>query len=139
VKRSFEKAETNPATAWISTRDGQLGVVGEAGLLTVWDIETGGLSWEAQSSGNPGGEARVSSEGRWLATVVNEQEVDLWNLRERKLTVTLERHVYPVTTLAFSKDGRWLATGDASGMAWLWPLRLAVREPLKAGLAGSDE
>ena len=61
---------------------------------------------------------------------MNEQEVDLWDLKERKLTVTLERHVYFVTTLAFSEDGKWLGTGDESGKVWLWPLRLASRESM---------
>ena len=110
--------------AWFLGEDKKIGVLSGNGIVTVFDSRTGESRWSAKGSGLITGKTVASSDGRWLATAVNEIEVDIWDMKAKGVIRTIERHVYPMTALGFSDDGKWLGTGDESGEVWLWSLEL---------------
>jgi WD40 repeat protein len=120
-----ETAGTNHWHAWFGSHENEIGTLTQEGLLRLVDFESGAVLWESRASGPISGQAKVSPEARWLAAVVGEQSVDLWDLSQPKPVRTIERHVHEITALSFSPDEQWLGTGDRAGNVWLWPLRLA--------------
>jgi WD40 repeat protein len=126
--RRFEQLGSNVWEAWFCGGAREVGILTEDGHLGTFDRVNGALLWEGVGSGRNTGLTVESADGRWLATVIDKHQVDLWDLQSHRLVQTVERHLYSVTAIGFSPDGRWLGTGDHSGAAWLWPLRLAGRQ-----------
>lgn len=128
--RRFETAGPDVWEAWFAALGQEVGALTAKGRLVSWSRDDGRVVWSGQGSGPNSGLTVASRDGRWLATVVGGQEIDLWNLAGHRLARTIERHVHPITALDFSGDGAWLASGDSTGTAWLWPLRLADDPPV---------
>ena len=123
--RRFEGLGDKVWEAWFCADDREVGILAKDGLLAVFDRQSGTLLWEGIGSGRNTGRTVASRDGHWLATVIDKHQVDLWDLKNRRLARTIERHLYSVSALSFSPNGQWLGTGDSSGAAWIWPLRLA--------------
>ncbi len=126
VVRRFDDAGRDLWEAWFDQDGSEIGTLTASGRLVAWSVADGSRVWEGQGSGANSSITIASPGGRWLATVVGGQNVDLWNLEDHRLVRTIERHVHDVTALAFSPDEAWLATGDSAGETWAWPLRLAI-------------
>jgi WD40 repeat protein len=138
-RRAFEAVGTNVWEAWLAGGEREVGIITEDGHLKTFDGMTGALLWEGHGSGRNTGLTVASPDGKWLATVIDKHQIDLWDLEQHQLARFIERHLYSVTALGFSPDGQWLGTGDSSGESWLWPLRLAKipAEPDRRADAGA--
>lgn len=68
----------------------------------------------------PVNDAAVSADGRWLATVSDDDSVKVWNAATGQQVHTLSDHNTPVTSLAFSPGGNHLVTGGADGLLIMW-------------------
>jgi WD40 repeat protein len=123
--RRFPEAGSDVWEAWFALDGSELGAIDYHGNVVGWETRSGKLLWRGRGSGVNTGMTVVSPDRRWMATVVGEQTVDLWDLKTRRLVRVIERHIHPISTLAFSPGEAWLASGDESGEVWIWPLRLA--------------
>lgn len=99
------------------------GVPSQAGQLQVWDLASGELIAEPESSHADSVMAvRFSHDGATLATGGADRMIHLWRVDEGHLerTATLEGHTHHVTSLAWQPDGRQLASGSADASVKLW-------------------
>ncbi len=62
----------------------------------------------------------VSPDGRTSATVAVNGDIELWDVRTKRLRATLESHGHPITALRFSPNGRVLASLDKSHVVKVW-------------------
>ncbi len=62
------------------------------------------------------------ADGSWLATVNEEQQIQIWETSTAACIQTLAGTTSPVTSLTFSADGQLLAAGSADGGVQLWQM-----------------
>ncbi len=62
----------------------------------------------------------VSPDGRTSATVAVNGDIELWDVRTKRLRAVLESHGHPIKALRFSPDGRALASLDAAHVVKVW-------------------
>lgn len=98
----------------------RLASVGRDKALRVWDPRTGERVASVQLDATPTAVA-FSPDGAWLAVGFSELQVQLVNLAEAKVTLTLA-HPNVIGALAFSPDGTRLAVGGAGDTAGLYEL-----------------
>jgi hypothetical protein len=80
--------------------------------------------------------ARLSPDGRWLATAGYDHQILLWDVALGQVVRTLEGHNGAVFDLAFRPDGRVLASASGDRTVKLWDAtsgqrRDTLKEPLK--------
>jgi WD40 repeat protein/serine/threonine protein kinase len=103
------------------TPDGRRLAGASAGLVRIWDPETGRLALTLRASGSdylgvfhlaisPDGQ-RVAGGGRTLW---------IWDAQTGRQLLTLDGHTVNVTQLAFSPDGKRLVSSDSGTTAKLW-------------------
>jgi hypothetical protein len=69
----------------------------------------------------------VAPDGRTLATVRQDQTMQLWDLATGKELLRVPGHDAPVDGLAFSPDGRRLATGHQDSTILVWDVAAAYQ------------
>lgn len=72
-------------------------------------------------------DARLSPDGKLLATCSYDRQIDLWSVATGKLLRTLTGHNGAVCELAFSKDGSVLASASADATVKLWSVKTGER------------
>jgi WD40 repeat protein len=68
--------------------------------------------------------AAFSSDGKLLATGITDKTVDVWNLSQRKLLMTLGGHRKEVRFIAFTRDDTLLASACTDGIIRFWDVSL---------------
>lgn len=99
------------------------GVPSQAGQLQVWDLASGELIAEPESSHDDAVMAvRFSHDRETLATGGADRMIHLWRVDAGQLerTATLEGHTHHITSLDWQPDGRQLASGSADASVKLW-------------------
>jgi eukaryotic-like serine/threonine-protein kinase len=82
------------------------------------------------------GALAFSPGGRLLAYRYGKHTVNLWDVKEGRLTASLQGHSNEVISLAFSADGKWLISGSLDPTAIVWEVG---RRELAARLTGHSD
>lgn len=93
--------------------------------VTEWDRDTKRKLSEFPACKSAINRIRVSADGSMLA-ILDSDEIQLWRLKDRRLTASLPLPKQPINDLAFSRDGRYLAAGtgvstnpvDCEALVW---------------------
>ncbi|HCF57547.1 MAG TPA: hypothetical protein DFS52_06085, partial [Myxococcales bacterium] len=100
--------------------DGRL-LAGAGGVVEVWDVESGKLVRRLPLE--LGSSARISPDGRLIATGEDTGRVTLWELATGERLQVFEEHTATVFDLEFSPDGRTLASAGKDGQVRLWDVK----------------
>ena len=65
----------------------------------------------------------MASQGKFLVSGGNDEEVRIYNIRKRREVGSLMKHQAPITTLRFSKKANSLASGSDDGMIAVWRIK----------------
>ena len=102
------------------TPDGtKLVTASQAGVVKVWDIETGAARELAGHTDVVVG-IEVSHDGRFVASASDDTTVRLWNLSTGDEVRVFRGHTDMVNAVAFSPDGRWLASASYDQTVRVW-------------------
>lgn len=129
-----------PVTSVVFSPDGKtLAIVGGAGTVKFWDVETESLRSLSENSIRHSPVFSPDSE-KLAAIDTLTDEVEVIDVKSGKVRRTLGGPIgiwgSRYTTLAFSPDGRSLATGSESGLVQLWS---AATGRIQRTLRGHDD
>jgi WD40 repeat protein len=113
-----------------------------AGTVIQWDCATGAPIDPPMQTGKPIASMAINSRGDLLALgrdmsdshanlraagleLEGFAEIELWNIKNRKLLRTLALHTNTVTSLSFTTDDKRLASTGLDKRLHLWGLQLA--------------
>ena len=65
----------------------------------------------------------VASQGKFLVSGGNDEEIRIYNIRKRCEVGSLMKHQAPITTLRFSKKANSLVSGSDDGMIAVWRIK----------------
>ena len=91
---------------------------------TLLDLRTGAVvgTFPSQSKASPVS-AAVNPSGDVLVLGRSDGIIEVWDVTNTKLILTLSGGTQDVSTLSFSKDGRFLLSGNKDGSIYIWNLR----------------
>ena len=98
--------------AHVFSPDGALVVTNKGTSISVWEVETGDLKFEALGHVMEALDFDFSPDGKLLATAGAEGKVIFWDVDSGQQISTMRAHQNWVTCIAFSPDGSKLATGS---------------------------
>ncbi|MEV1085138.1 hypothetical protein AB0I98_44165 [Streptomyces sp. NPDC050211] len=134
------RAGPGPVRAVALAPDGTMATVGRDAGVRLWDVPDRTPATLSAPRGQGTAAPRTvafSTDGRLLATGVDDGAVTLWDVTRRRSTATLSGHTGPVTSIAFSPDGELAASGAADGTVRLWDLgRGTTRDVLRGAEGG---
>lgn len=102
------------------TRKDLVSATGEA--LSFWDQDTGQLLRTAGSEVDWSGDAAISSNSRFIASVQKNIDIKVFDLLSGVEYCTLAGHPGGTAAVSFSPDGSMLASGGRNGGVHLWDL-----------------
>jgi eukaryotic-like serine/threonine-protein kinase len=94
--------------------------VRHGGPARLWDLKSLTLKQSFGDDRHRVSHATTSADGRFLATVVEERDVEVWNTATGKREATLRGRPLPIEALALSPDGKTVVTVHKGGAASLW-------------------
>ena len=111
----------SPDGKLLATSTGDYKLPNTRGQLKIWDFDTG-KELADLDSGDDGYFHNIcfSPDGNTLASCGNKRKLYLWDVAERKLTVTLKHDTTSFTAAEFLPGGRLLASGHYAGSLLLW-------------------
>ncbi len=95
-------------------------VVGEGGVLTVYNLSWRAPEYSDDTFGRPVQAAALSPQGDLVAIGTDVGDILLWDPDTQTVVNTLKLHTDAITGLRFSPDGTYLASLDATGRAVIW-------------------
>ncbi len=110
-------------TMSIAPDSGALVTGDQAGMLTVWDLQTATAqdSWQAHGDWVIG--SAISQDGTRLASAGADRSIKIWNVQTHSLLHTLTGHDGKVLSVDFSADGSLLASGSEDKSVRVWDAR----------------
>ncbi len=114
------------------SRDGALfvaasGLPGLYGAATICKATDGAILSQIKAHRDALYDARLSPDGRLLATCSYDRQINLWDSASGKLVRTLSGHNGAVFELAFSPDGTVLASASADATVKIWSVKTGER------------
>lgn len=103
------------------------GVAGLYGVATICNAADGTIVSQVKGHRDAIYDARLSPDGRLLATCSYDRQINLWEVASGKLARTLSGHNGAVFRLAFSADGLALASASADDTVKLWNVATGER------------
>ncbi|HXI22558.1 MAG TPA: hypothetical protein VNG71_01705 [Pyrinomonadaceae bacterium] len=98
----------------------QIAVGRKDGTVSVWNIATESLSFEAKKHDSAINAIAFSADGTLMATGGDDRTAIIWDLTTGKTRRTLKGHELAITSLAFSPDATTLAVGSGNASVVLW-------------------
>ena len=103
------------------------GVAGLYGAATICSAEDAATVSQMKGHRDTLYDARLSPDGRLLATCSYDRQINLWEVAAAKVARTLSGHNGAVFELAFSADGSILASASADGTVKIWNVTTGER------------
>ncbi|MCI0639578.1 MAG: protein kinase [Gemmataceae bacterium] len=100
--------------------DGLLATAGDAGIVGVWDINSGQAHFRVKAHTSWTSSLAFSPDGRILATGSNDRTIHLLDAATGQVLKTLEGHTDAIMGLAFSSDGHRLFSGSLDRSITIW-------------------
>ena len=98
----------------------QIAVGRKDGSVSVWNIASPSLSFEAKKHDSAINAIAFSADGTLMATGGDDRTAIIWDLSTGKTRRTLKGHDLAITSLAFSPDATTLAVGSGNASVVLW-------------------
>ncbi len=123
-------------TLSVAPQSGLLLAGDQAGVLTVWDLNSGQIqgNWQAHDDWVLG--SAVSPDGSELASAGADRMIYVWDLHTRKRQFALSGHDGKVLSVDFSADGALLASAGEDKSVRLWDARTGRALAILTGHAG---
>ena len=103
------------------------GVVGLGGVAAIWDVATGELVREFRGHRDVLYGARLSPDGRVLATCSYDRDILLWDAETGERLRTLSGHNGAVYDIDFSPDSEFLVSASADDTCKVWRVSDGLR------------
>jgi WD40 repeat protein len=123
-------------TLSVAPQSGLLLAGDQAGLLTVWDLNSGQAQGNWQAHGDWVLGSAVSPDGSQLASAGADRMIYVWDLHTHKRQFALSGHDGKVLSLDFSADGALLASAGEDKSVRLWDARTGRALAILTGHAG---
>jgi WD40 repeat protein len=98
----------------------QIAVGLKEGTVSIWNIGTGSLSFEAKKHDSAINAIAFSADGTLMATGGDDRTAIIWDMNAGKTRRMLKGHDLAITSLAFSPDATTLAVGSGNASVVLW-------------------
>jgi WD40 repeat protein len=98
----------------------QIAVGRKDGTVSLWNITTAALSFEARKHDSAINAIAFSADGTLMATGGDDRTAIIWDMSTGKPRRTLKGHDLAITSLAFSPDATTLAVGSGNSSVVLW-------------------
>ena len=98
----------------------QIAVGRKDGTVSVWNIATASLNFEAKKHDSAINAIAFSADRTLMATGGDDRTAIIWDLSAGKPRRTLKGHELAITSLAFSPDATTLAVGSGNASVVLW-------------------
>jgi len=123
-------------TLSVAPQSGLLLAGDQAGMLTIWDLNSGQAegAWQAHSDWLLG--SAVSPDGRELATAGADRMIYIWDLHTRQRLFSLSGHHGKVLSVDFSADSALLASAGEDKSVRLWDAHTGRALAILTGHAG---
>ncbi|MCI0334957.1 MAG: hypothetical protein L0228_17255 [Planctomycetes bacterium] len=103
------------------------GIPGLYGAATICSAKDGAIVSQVKGHRDALYDARLSPDGRLLATCSYDRQINLWDVASGKIVRTLSGHNGAVFELAFSADGAVLASASADDTVKIWSVATGER------------
>ncbi|MBI4872026.1 MAG: TIR domain-containing protein [Candidatus Riflebacteria bacterium] len=132
--RDFRDAYLSPNGRWLVTKTWD-----QPEQTGLWSTDTGRPFSSAAFGANDVMRCwEFSRDGKWLATLSDDQKVRVWSAETGTLRTSPEFvFAHAESLLDFSPDGCWLATRDANRTVRVWPLASGGQEVKPVAPSGS--
>jgi WD40 repeat protein len=127
-EREVTEGLTDRVTALVPLMEGGKvlvadGLAGEAGMVRVMEVETGGLerSWKAHD--DTVFAMALTGDGKTVVTAGGDKFVKFWEVGSGKETMRVEAHGTQVLGMALNGDGTQLVTGGADRQLKVWDVK----------------
>lgn len=120
--QQFSEGHEFLASTAVFYSDGQRMITSAGdGTSRIWNVASGTQIDTLVGTGRTSA-IDVSPDGNWLASAGTESDVQIWDLKSKKIVAKLTGHEDVVTAVHFDGDGKLLATGDERGICHIWRL-----------------
>jgi len=140
---------TNGVSSAVFSPDAKMLATGSADeTVRLWDVATGeelavlsghkqGVTalvfdpegkWLASASGKLGHGGDSDPYGTYLDSTPLQAELKVWNIKDRKVILTMAGHTKSILSLAVSPDGKKLATGSLDSTVKIWQVASGTME-----------
>ena len=97
-----------------------LATYGDAGIIRVWDLETGKERLSVGSGGAGICQLKGASDGNVLASLFDDSSVCCWNVQTGQEMLRIAKHASETRTIALADDGSVLAIAREDGTIAVW-------------------
>jgi small GTP-binding protein len=106
------------------TPDGLYAVTSSAGTLQLWDLLAGRpVSVLRENPATATFCLAITADGQRAFIASSDNSVQIWDLKEHRISATLEGHTSVVNSVAATPDGRYMVSGSKDRIVKVWDVK----------------